>query len=76
MEGMVSTEIVKIQTYYMRLCESRMNTDRWGVGLVTKLLECTHSQWLYRNIVVHDRTSGDIATQQMEEIQMEVEKQQ
>ena len=53
-----------------------MTIDRWGVGLVTKLLECTHGQWLYRNIVVHDRTSGDIATQRKEEIQMEIEKQQ
>ena len=76
MEGMVSKEIAAIQTHFLRMSNSRLNIDRWGVGLITKLLECTHGQWLYRNIVVNDRTSGEIATQRKEEIQMEVEKQQ
>ena len=76
MEGMMSKEIAPIQTRFLRLSNSRLTIDRWGVGLVTKLLECTHGQWLYRNIVVHDRTSGDIASQRKKEIQMEVEKQQ
>ena len=53
-----------------------VNIDSWDVGLVTKLLECTHGQWLYRNIVVHNRTSGDVASQRNDEIQMEVEEQQ
>ena len=47
-----------------------------GEGLVTKLLECTHGQWLYRNVHVHDSVSGAIALQQKEEIQHEIEKQQ
>jgi hypothetical protein len=31
----------------------------WSVGLVTKLLEVTHGQWLYRNVHVHDRVTGE-----------------
>ena len=43
---------------------------------MTKLLECTHGQWLYRNVHVHDSVSGAIASQRKEEIQHEIEKQQ
>ena len=43
-------------------------------GLITKLLEVTHGQWLYRNVHVHNSISGTTATLRMEEIQMEIEK--
>ena len=32
------------------------------MGLVTKLLEVTHGQWLYRTIQVHDKISGTLLT--------------
>ena len=50
--------------------------DRWMSGLIIKLLEVTHGQWLYRNIQVHDIVSGVEATLRKEEILMEIEKQQ
>ena len=40
------------------------------------LLEVTHGQWLYRNVQVHDRIAGTLATQRKEELQMEIERQQ
>ncbi len=54
MEGMICKEIGRIQMTYAGLQGSRFSTMKWGVGLVTKLLEVTHGQWLYRNIQVHD----------------------
>ena len=44
-------------------------------GLVTKLLEATHGQWLYRNIHVHDDIAGVEATARKEEIQKFIEDQ-
>ena len=44
-------------------------------GLITKLLEVTHGQWLYRNVHVQYSISGTTATLRKEEIQMEIEKQ-
>ena len=58
MEGMVSKELVSIQWEYLVLSGSSMTVDRWMSGLITKLLEVTHGQWLYRNIQVHDIVSG------------------
>ncbi len=48
MEGMSCKEIGWIQMTYTGQRGSCFSTKKWGVGLVTKLLEVTHGQWLYR----------------------------
>ena len=45
-------------------------------GLITKLMEVAHGQWLYRNVHVHNSISGTTSTPCKEDIQMEIEKQQ
>ncbi len=76
MEGMVSKEMRNIQRTHASVSDMRHNTERWGVELVTRLLEVTYGQWLYRNVQVHDRITGTLATQRREELQMEIERQQ
>jgi hypothetical protein len=76
MEGMVCKEIREIQTAYTALRGTRKCAETWTEGLITKLLEATHGQWLYRNIQVHDKVAGTLATLRKEEIQMEIEEQQ
>ena len=74
MEGMVSREIVDIQWEYFVATGLSVSIDRWMSGLITKLLEVTHGQWLYRNTQVHDIVSGVEATLRKEEILVEIEK--
>ena len=76
MEGMVCKEIRAIQCTHSSVTGLRCNTECWGRELVTRLLEVTHGQWLYRNVQVHDRIMGTLTTQQKEELQMEIERQQ
>ncbi len=78
MEGMVCEKIQAVQQTYPALSLSGLWTsaERWMVELITKLLEVTHGQWLYRNIQVHKSVAGMLATQMKEEIQLEIEKQQ
>lgn len=76
MEGMISKEIAPIQSNYLNVRGSHLTIERWSTGLITKLLEVTHGQWLYRNVQVHDTVSGELASLRKEEIQMEIEKQQ
>ena len=76
MEGMISAECRTIQHQYSVICGSKHSADKWARGLITRLLEITHGQWLYRNIQVHDSTTGTIATKRKEEIQREIERQQ
>ena len=75
LEGMISTEITSIQRQYIAVNGSRMSLDKWCTGLITRLLEITHGQWLYRNYIVHDPVSGTIATAKKEELLVEIERQ-
>ena len=75
MEGMISMEITAIQRQYIAINGSRTSLEKWCTGLITRLLEITHGQWLYRNYVVHDPVSGIIATAKKEELLVEIERQ-
>jgi hypothetical protein len=76
MEGMVCNEMRTIQRSQCSVAGRRNDTETWGWELVIRLLEITHGQWLYRNVQVHDRITGTIATQRKEELQMEIQHQQ
>ena len=69
MEGMICKEARQLQEEYRIACGSWTTGRRWTEGIISKLLEATHGQWLYRNIQVHDKTAGLAATAHKEEIQ-------
>ena len=75
MEGMISQSMVISQDIYRAQQEKGWETGRWAAGLVTKLLEVTHGQWLYRNLVIHEAKTGLLRTEQKEMIQQEIDKQ-
>lgn len=75
MEGMLSKELVELQKYALVEAESRLTVDKWAKELVIRLLEITHGQWIYRNVLVHDRTSGALASKRKEEIRWALEDQ-
>ncbi len=73
MEGMISNKMVDIQREYFAGRNASWKLDRWATGLVVRLLEITHGQWLYRNVIVHDPTSGRLAVTRKEEIAERIE---
>jgi hypothetical protein len=75
MEGMVTNSLWEIQTTYSVVDGSNVFPKQWTTGVVIKLLETTHGQWLYWYIQVHDRVQGTQATLQKEELQKEIEAQ-
>ncbi len=60
LEGMISKEIVALQQQFYAAGGSQMSLDKWSSGLITRLLEITHGQWLYWNFMVHDRSPGQL----------------
>jgi hypothetical protein len=50
-----------------------MNPECWARGLILRLLETAHRQWIYRNIQIHDEVAGTQATLCKEKIQKEIE---
>ena len=75
MEGMVCTRMQDIQRLYHLQEGTRCTPERWARGLIQKLLEATHGQWIYRNVQIHDSVAGTQATLRKEEIQLEIEEQ-
>jgi hypothetical protein len=75
MEGMVSKEVIPIQEQFTAICGSLLSVHAWVQGLVIKLLEGTHGQWLYRNVQVHDLITGKHATDRKEQLQQLIEEQ-
>jgi hypothetical protein len=75
LKGMISKEITVVQRQFYALNGSCVSLEKWSSGLITRLLEITHGQWLYRNYIVHDPVSGAIATARKEELLLEIEHQ-
>ena len=66
---MISKEISALQQAHTRISGAATSTNIWSRGLVVKLLEATHKQCLYRNVLVHDSIMGVDATLRKEELQ-------
>lgn len=49
--------------------------NKWAKELVIQLLEIIHVQRIYRNVMVHDRMAGELATKHKEEIRRALEDQ-
>jgi hypothetical protein len=60
-----------LNLYYSK--EDLSEPSQWSKGLVVKLLEVTHGQWLYLNVHVHDAISGALAIAKKEELQKAIE---
>ena len=75
-EGMASKKIASIQGTVLALNGSELSTKACMSGLITKLLEVSHGQWLYRNLKVHDKIAGVLATELKEVLQPDIEEQQ
>ncbi len=76
MEGMVCRSIRRIQEMYTTMDGSNLSPKQWTVGVITKLLKATHSQWLYQCFQIHNRLNGTQAMLRKEELQREIESQQ
>ena len=66
---MLLKEWIKIQQGHHTIFSGKYTPKKWAQLLVTKLLEVTHGQWLYRNIQVHGTSTGELATQRKEKLQ-------
>ena len=67
-------EIATLQQQHLQVSGYMMSIDGWMTGLIIKLLEITHGQWLYLSVMVHDSTTGTLITKRKEEMQLEIER--
>jgi hypothetical protein len=73
--GMVSNKLLCIQSAVSHSSRSSSYAMRWISGLITQLLQVTHTQWIYQCILVHNRTTGTLISAHKEELLKEVKNQ-
>ena len=71
-EGCISKEFHKRQTVFLQMTNNRLNGKDWTKQLISRLLQITHSQWIYRNITLHDRTNGYLRNKTAEDLAEEI----
>ena len=71
-EGMICRGLRDLQEIYTTVKGSNITGEQWATGVIIKLVETTHGQWLYYCVQVHDKICGIQATQQKEEPQMAI----
>jgi hypothetical protein len=47
LKGMILTEIIVLQHQFQAFNGSHMSLEKWTSGLITRLLEIKHGQWIY-----------------------------
>jgi hypothetical protein len=71
-EGHISTHFYEIQTFHLAMSSSFLNSTDWTKQFITKILQITHSQWIYRNISLHDKHQGYLHHKRAEELTKEM----
>jgi hypothetical protein len=71
-EGYISWHFYNIQRFHLLMSNNILNSSDWTKQLITKILQITHSQWIYRNISLHDKRQGYLHTKQVEDLVQEI----
>ena len=73
LEGMDAAELETLVLQIGIGADSHLGPAQWMTTLVKKLLDVTHSMWIFRNLSIHDPTTWILATQWKERIMDELE---
>ena len=71
--GMISIKLLPLQSAVSLTNTPSSTSARWTSRLITHLLQVTHTQWIYRCVLVHDQTTGTIILAHKEELLTEIE---
>jgi hypothetical protein len=67
-EGHISTHFYAIQSFHLAMSSSYLNGEDWTKQFISKILQITHSQWIFRNIFFHDRKNGYLRNNTADEL--------
>jgi hypothetical protein len=74
LEGKITGHFLGMQRLYLRTTRCKINADDWVKGFITKILAISHTQWIFRNITLHDQQHGHLALLRREQLIEEIEK--
>ena len=58
MEGRISKDFYWMQSYHLAFGTSLLDKGDWVRQFITKILQVTHSQWVYRNFLLYVKLRG------------------
>jgi hypothetical protein len=71
-EGYISTHFYNIHRFHLSMSSSYLNSVDWTKEFISKILQHTHLQWIYRNISLHNRRQGYLCNKQLEDLLQEI----
>jgi hypothetical protein len=72
MEGYISCHFYNIQRFHLSMSSSYLNGSDWTKTFISKILQITHSQWIYRNISLHKKKHGYLRNKQSEDLLQDI----
>ena len=67
-EGHILTHFYAIQSFHLAMSSSYLNGEDWTKQFISKILQITHSQWIFRNISFHNRKNGYLQNKTADEL--------
>ncbi len=72
MEVYISCHFYNIQRFHLSMSSSYLNGFDWTKMFIFKILQITHSQWIYWNISLHDKKHGYLRNKQLEDLLQDI----
>ena len=71
-KGYIYMHFYEIQTFHLAMSSRFLNGLDWTKQFITKILQITHSQWIYLNISLHNKRHGYLHHKKSEYLMMEM----
>ena len=72
LHGRIPVSLRIFQQDYCASMNSRMNGQDWARSFVTKLVDISHGQWMYRNFSLHSKTKGHLKLSRQADVLTEI----
>ena len=73
MEGRISKQFYRLQYCHLIHAQTNMTAASWTRTFISKLLHITHSQWIFRNFMLHEQTHGLLRMREKNAILLQIE---
>ena len=73
MEGRISKQFYRVQFCHSIYAKTRMTAASWTRTFISKLLHITHSQWIFRNFMLHEKTHGILRLREQAAMRLHIE---
>jgi len=71
-KGYISIHFYNIQRFHLSMSGQYLNGSDWTKQFISKFLQLTHSQWIYRNISLLNKKQGYLRHKQSRDLLQEI----